>query len=42
MSGQKLDFRYLNEQDMIKAGVSDMSGCIKAMEDMFVLLHKGD
>ena len=27
---------------MIKAGVSDMSGCIKAMEDMFVLLHKGD
>ena len=41
MSG-KIDFLYLNEQDMIKAGVKDMLGCIKAMEDMFTLLYKGD
>ena len=38
----KIDFIYLNEKDMIKAGVSDMPGCLKAMEDMFVLLYKGD
>ena len=38
----KIDFIYLNEQDMIKAGVKDMSGCVKAMEDMFTLLYKGD
>lgn len=37
-----VDFLFLNEQDMIKAGVRDMSRCISAMEDMFVLLHKGD
>lgn len=41
MSG-KIDFVYLNEQDMIKAGVTDMSGCINAMEDMFTLLYRGD
>ena len=39
---RKIDFLYLNEQDMIKAGVKDMSGCVKAMEDMFTLLYKGD
>ena len=39
MSG-KIDFVYLNEQDMIKAGVKDMPGCVKAMEDMFTLLYK--
>lgn len=38
----KIDFLYLNEQDMINAGVKDMSACIKAMEDMFALLYKGD
>ena len=38
----KIDFLYLNEQDMIKAGVMDMPGCIKSMEDMFGLLYKGD
>ena len=41
MSG-KIDFLYLNEQDMIKAGVTDMPKCISAMEDMFTLLYKGD
>lgn len=38
----KIDFIYLNEQDMIKAGVTDMAACVDTMEDMFVLLHKGD
>ncbi len=38
----KLDFIYLNEQDMIQAGVKDMKSCIDTMEDMFILLHKRD
>lgn len=38
----QIDFIYLNEQDMIKAGVTDMPKCVDAMEEMFVLLHKGD
>ena len=38
----KYDFLYLNEQEMIKAGVKDMKRCIAAMEDMFILLYKGD
>ena len=35
----KIDFIYLNEQDMIKAGVTDMPGCVDCMEEMFTLLH---
>ena len=38
----KIDFIYLNEPDMIAAGVTDMPGCVDCMEDMFVLLHNGD
>ncbi|WP_116134087.1 tyramine oxidase subunit B [Tropicimonas sp. IMCC34043] len=38
----KIDFIYLNETDMIRAGVTDMAACVDTMEDMFVLLHKGD
>ena len=38
----KIDFIYLSEPDMIKAGVEDMPGCVDAMEDMFQLLHVGD
>ncbi len=38
----RIDFLYLNEQDMIDAGVKDMEGCMEAMEEMFRLLHKGD
>ena len=38
----KIDFIYLSEPDMIKAGVTDMPGCVDAMEDVFELLHKGD
>lgn len=38
----KIDFLYLNEEDMLKAGVTDMPRCIASMEDMFALLYKGD
>ena len=38
----EMNFLYLNETDMIKAGVLDMKGCIEAMDDMFMLLHKKD
>jgi ornithine cyclodeaminase len=42
MSDTKIDFIYLSEQDMIKAGVTDMSKCVDAMEDMFKLICVGD
>ena len=38
----RIDFLYLSEQDMVKAGVTDMAACVDTMEDMFVLLHTGD
>ncbi len=38
----KIDFLYLSEPDMVKAGVTDMSACVDTMEEMFILLHKGD
>jgi ornithine cyclodeaminase len=38
----KIDFLYLSEPDMIKAGVKDMAGCVNAMEEMFKLLKVGD
>ncbi|MFW0794854.1 tyramine oxidase subunit B [Gordonia sp. CPCC 205515] len=37
-----IDFRYLSEPDMIAAGVTDMGACVDAMQETFVLLHKGD
>ena len=42
MLNSRIDFLYLNEEDMIKAGVQNMAGCIESMEDMFKLLYKGD
>lgn len=38
----KIDFIYLSEQDMIKAGVTDMPACVDTMEEMFALIYKGD
>lgn len=38
----KIDFIYLSEQDMIKAGVTDMASCVDTMEEMFGLLYHGD
>lgn len=42
MKYPKIDFLYLNEDDMIKAGVKDMGGCIDAIEEMFRLMKIGD
>lgn len=38
----RIDFLYLCEQDMIRAGVTDMAACVDTMEDMFGLLYHGD
>ena len=38
----KIDFIYLSEPDMIKAGVTDMEKCVDAMQEMFELLYRGD
>jgi len=38
----KIDFLYLNEQDMLKAGVDDVVGCTDCMEDLLKLLDQGD
>lgn len=42
MNYPKVDFLYLSEDDMIAAGVKDMSGCIEAMEEMFKLMKVGN
>ena len=42
MANPKIDFLYLSENDMIEAGVTDMLGCVDAMEEMFRLLKMGD
>lgn len=38
----KIDFLYLNEEDMIKAGVLDAKGCIETMRDTLSLFGKKD
>ena len=38
----KIDFLYLSEPDMIKAGVKNMKSCVDVMEDLLVTLYKGD
>lgn len=38
----KIDFLYLSEPDMVKAGVKDMKQCVEVMEDLLVTLYKGD
>lgn len=42
MSDARIDFLYLNEQDMIKAGVLDAKRCVDVMEEVMSLLGKGD
>jgi ornithine cyclodeaminase len=42
MSDTTIDFLYLNEEDMIAAGVMDMKGCVDAIDDMFRLMKIGD
>ncbi|WP_136162114.1 tyramine oxidase subunit B [Sphingomonas flavalba] len=38
----RIDFLYLSEADMIRAGVTDMAACVDTMEEMFALLYHGD
>ena len=39
---RKVEFLYLNEEEMIQAGVLDTSRCIDVEEEIFGLLSKGD
>ncbi len=41
-SSTRIDFIYLSEPDMIRAGVTDMAACVDTMEEMFGLLYHGD
>ena len=38
--GRKTEFLYLNEQDMIRAGVLDSARCIDVAEEIFRLTGK--
>jgi ornithine cyclodeaminase len=42
MSDTRIDFLYLSEEDMIKAGVTDINSCVDTMEEMFKILGHGD
>lgn len=38
----KIDFLYLNEEDMLRAGVANMKECVDTIEEMFRLMKLGD
>lgn len=38
----RIDFIYLSEPDMVRAGVTDMAACVDTMEEMFGMLYHGD
>ncbi|GER24436.1 ornithine cyclodeaminase [Zafaria cholistanensis] len=38
----KIDFLYLSEPDMIRAGVTNMADCVDTMSDLLALFAKGD
>lgn len=42
MERPKIDFLYLNEEDMIKAGVDNLEHCVEVMDEMFRLMGEGD
>lgn len=42
MQNTKIDFLYLNEADMIEAGVTDMKKCVDTMIEMFKSMSEGD
>ena len=42
MERPEINFLYLNEKDMIKAGVKDLEKCVETTEEMFKLLGEGD
>ncbi|MCH3971280.1 MAG: tyramine oxidase subunit B [Oscillospiraceae bacterium] len=37
-----IDFLYLGEEDMLRAGVTDMKSCVDTMQDVFSLMSKND
>ena len=37
-----IDFLYLNEEDMVAAGVTDIAKCVDVMEETLILLSDGD
>ena len=41
-SDTRIDFLYLSEPDMIRAGVTDMAACVDTMSDMLGLFAEGD
>ena len=42
MGSQKVEFLYLSEPEMIKAGVLNVKRCVEVMDETFQLLGKGD
>ncbi len=42
MSDTTIEFLYLNEPDMIAAGVTDMADCVDTMSEMLVDFKRGD
>lgn len=42
MGYPEIDFLYLSEEDMIRAGVRNMPACIKTMEEVLKCLNAGD
>lgn len=40
--GTDIDFLYLNEEDMVRAGVRDMDACVDTMEQVFSLMSRED
>ena len=42
MSSSRLVMKFLSQKDMIAAGVTDMEGCIEAMDEAFYLAGIGD
>ena len=42
MNDMSLDFLYLDEPSMLKAGVLDMKRCVQSIDDMFRTMGEGD
>ncbi len=42
MPKRKIDFLYLSEPDMIKAGVLDAKQCVETIDEMFKVVGQGD
>lgn len=42
MEGKAVKLLFLSEEEMIRAGVLDMSACLETMEKVFTLVGKGD